>query len=494
MSGSKATGLAGAASGGAKATMAGQLVRLVLQLVGMVVLARLLPPSDFGLVAMVMVIVGIAEVFRDFGLSLAAVQAQQLSQGQRSNLFWLNTGIGLVLTTVSFIAAWPIAALYGEPRLIDITHLASLVFLLNGAAAQFRVALSRELRFGRLAVIEAATAAGGLGVALVVAIAGGEYWAIVMQPVATALLALLTLIVFVPWSPGKYDRAAPMRSLLGFGGFLTLATAITYASRNVDSLLVGLRFGPAALGLYDRAYQLVAYALGNLEGVATRVAQPVLSRVQAEPERFRRYLLAGQSLLMQGTLLALGMAGAIASALIPLAFGERWAPMVPFFMAQLVAGAFASAARATYWCFLATGKTKSQLQYTLIVRPVQIAIIVIGLAFGPYGIVIAYATSNALLWLSGLAWISRWGTMPVRAMLGTASTSLLGYGAAATLGAVATNLLLPQGPFLAGSAGAVGFIACLGVLIALWPAFRRQVLTLRALRKGPRGQTDLEGN
>ncbi|KAA9159725.1 lipopolysaccharide biosynthesis protein [Microbacterium lushaniae] len=494
MSETPTIGLAGAASSGAKVTMAGQFARLLIQLVGTVVLARLLSPADFGLVAMVMVIIGIAEVFRDFGLSLAALQAKQLSQGQRSNLFWINTAIGLLLSAAAFGSSWLIAALYGDPRLAAIGQVASVVFLLNGASAQYRVSLARELRFGRLTAIEVTSAACGLSVAIAVAAGGGGYWAIVLQPVSTALLGLIALVALVRWSPSWYDRGAPMRSLIRFGGYLTLATGITYASRNVDSFLVGLRYGATTLGLYDRAYQLVAYALGNLEGVATRVAQPVLSRLQEEPERFKRYLLAGQALLMQATLMAFGLTGSVVVALIPLVFGDEWAPMVPFLVAQLAAGAFASAARGTYWCFLASGRTKSQLQFTLLFRPIQIGMIVGSSFFGPYAIAVTYVLSNALLWLAGLGWVSRWGFVPVRSMMTTAVTAIVGYGAASVLGAVTTNTLLPIGYFGAAAVGALVFAAAVGVLYLLWPGFRSQIQSLRLLRRPRRGMADREGD
>ena len=129
---------------------------------------------------------------------------------------------------------------------------------------------------------------------------------------------------------------------------------------------------------------------------------------------------------------------------------------------------------------------------TLIARPVQVAVIVAGSAFGAYGVAIAYASSNAFLWLFGLAWVSRWGTMPVRAMFSTAGTSVLGYATAAAVGAAASEFLLPSGRAVAIGGGAVVFAATLGLLIALWPGFRRQVLTLRALR-APRGRSGLEG-
>ena len=123
-------------------------------------MARLLSPADFGLFAMVMSIAGIAEVFRDFGLSQAAVQAPVLTAQQRSNLFWINSAIGATLAVAVFLSSWGIAALYGQEELAPLAQLASVAFLLNGLATQFRASLNRALRFRALAITDVARCGG----------------------------------------------------------------------------------------------------------------------------------------------------------------------------------------------------------------------------------------------------------------------------------------------------------------------------------------------
>jgi PST family polysaccharide transporter len=119
------------AAGGALVTMGGQLAKIAVQFGGVILLARLLTPRDYGLVTMVLAIVGVGEVLRDFGLSSAAIQARHLSRGQRDNLFWINTAIGLVLALVVFLMAGRIAAFYGEPLLRGLAQAIALTFLLN---------------------------------------------------------------------------------------------------------------------------------------------------------------------------------------------------------------------------------------------------------------------------------------------------------------------------------------------------------------------------
>nr|MBW4043298.1 oligosaccharide flippase family protein [Acidobacteriota bacterium] len=139
----------------------------VLQLASLVVLARLLLPADYGLITMAAAVIGVAAVIGDFGLSLAAIQAPHLSQQQKANLFWLNTGIGALVGLLVAASSPLIAGFYGEPRLVPVTVSLGSVFVLNGAAVQFKVELNRRSRFRALGIIDLGSQAFALGVAIV---------------------------------------------------------------------------------------------------------------------------------------------------------------------------------------------------------------------------------------------------------------------------------------------------------------------------------------
>lgn len=143
-------GLGERAAKGALITFSGQFARILLQVVSVVVLARLLTPHAYGVVAMVLAVIGIGEIFRDFGLSSAAIQSKTLSRGQRDNLFWVNAGIGLVLATIVFFAAPLIAIIYRHPEVEPLARALSLTFLMNGLATQYRADLNRRLKFMQL--------------------------------------------------------------------------------------------------------------------------------------------------------------------------------------------------------------------------------------------------------------------------------------------------------------------------------------------------------
>ncbi|WP_018988203.1 lipopolysaccharide biosynthesis protein [Aromatoleum toluclasticum] len=461
------------AARGALLTMSGQACKILLQFGGIVVLARLLSPGDYGLLAMVTAIVGIGEVLRDFGLSSAAVQAPSVSAAQRSNLFWINSAIGLLLALAVFAAAPAIAAFYGQPALQPIAQALAPTFLLNGFATQFRAQLNRDMRFGRLAVAEVGGQAFGLAAGVTLALRGHGHWALVAQQLGQALATLLLLAVTSGWRPGLPSRGADMGAFLRYGSNLMGTQLVVYASRNIDALLIGQRFGAELLGLYNRAYQLLMLPLNQINVPATSIALPVLSRLNDDPARYARFLLHGQSVMLHATVAIFAFACAQAEPLIVLVLGPQWAAAVPIFQILAAGGAFQVAAQASYWVFLSKGLTGSNLRFTLVSRVLLIAGIVFGAQWGTQGVATAYSLGVALAWLGGLVWLRGSGA-PVAAMGGNALRAMLAYG---LCGLASAALSLTWASSLGGrlAVGAGTMLAAFLLLLALWPAFRRSV-------------------
>ena len=463
------------AASGALVTMGSQLAKIAVQFGGIVLLARLLTPRDYGLVAMVVAIVGVGEVLRDFGLSSAAIQAKHLSRGQRDNLFWINSGIGLVLATIVFLSADAIADFYREPLLRHVAQAISVTLLLNGLTTQFRAHLNRELRFGRLAFADVSGQILGLGAAVAAALAGWGYWALVVQALVQASTLLALMALATRWLPGLPKRNAEMRGLLRFGGNLVASQLLIYFSTNLGQILIGNRLGPAPLGNYNRAFALLMMPLTQLNAPATTVALPVLSRLQGDPARYSAFLLRGQATLMHFIIAIFAFACAQAGPLILLVLGQRWAMTVPIFQILVVGGMFQAAGYAAYWVFLSKGLTGPQLRYSIVSRTLVISCIVIGSQWGVLGVASGYACGLVASWPLVLWWLHRTSDAPVRGMLfgglrAIAAYSLCGfasYAASARFAGASLPLQLLIG------------IAALGAAFALlclaWPAFRRDV-------------------
>ncbi|MEU1971722.1 lipopolysaccharide biosynthesis protein [Microbacterium sp. NPDC019599] len=476
-------GLGKIASRGAAVTLVGQILRVTLQLAGIVLLARLLSPTDYGVTAMVLAIIGVGEILRDFGLSSAAIQAKTLSVGQRTNLFWINVGIGAVLTTIVAALAVPIADFYGDPRLLGVTLALAPTFLFNGIATQFRADLNRRFRFGQLAGVEIFAQACALGIALMLALWGWGYWALVAQQVIQAFLQVVILPFLARWLPGLPRRGEPMRSLLTFGGGLVTAQLLVYASRNVDSLVIGRMFGAQSLGYYNRAFQLMLLPLNQVNAPSTRVALPTLARLQDQPKRYAEFILFGQTILLNLVSLILAFSIAQAPAVISISLGPQWAPSVPIFQVLAIAGFFQAAAYATYWVVLSQGLMKRYLTYTIVSRPLVIGLIVVGAIWGVQGVAIAFAVGNALLWPIGSFWIVRGSIAPaLRLFLGSLRT-LVVYGIAAAVSFASTIAIPEEQAIVRLVVGFVTLLAALAIVALVFPPYRRDVLAMASARR-----------
>lgn len=472
------------AARGVLLTVSAQLVKIGLQVGGVVVLARLLTPGDYGLVAMVTAIVGVAEIFRDFGLSAAAVQAKRLSRAQRDNLFWLNTAAGgllavLVITCAPLIALW-----YGRSELTDLARVLSLVFLMNGMTTQYRAGLNRELRFSHIAVVDIAAPIVALALAIVVARAGGGYWSLVAQQLATSFVLLVGAVAFARWIPRLPRRREPMGDLLTFGWHLAGSQLVGYVGNNVDSLTVGYRFGAEPLGLYNRAFQLLMTPLGQLRQPTTTVALPVLSRLKEDREGSDRYVQRGQLALGLTLVAGLGVVVGAASPITSIFLGGQWLQVEPILRLLAVAAMFQTLAYVGYWVYLAHGLTKELLQYTLISVPIKIICILVGSHWGVVGVAWGYAVAPALAWPLSFWWLARKSSIAVGKLFAGAGRILVlsSFVAASSYAAC----VLAQGWSRWPQLGlAIAFAGAVYSVTMLVPKFRRDVLgVLEIARRG----------
>lgn len=248
---------------GGLAKLFGQGGNFVLRLSFMAIVARLLKPEDFGLVAMVTVITAILDLFASAGLSAATVQKSTINKEQISTLFWINICFGLMLSLMCVVIAPAIVAFYREPRLFWVTIALGAGFIFNSAGVQHLALLQRRLDYAKLAGIEVFCQLISLSIGVGVAIAGYGYWALVAA--AVSLPAAMTFSVWIAtrWVPGWPRRNVGVRSLLHFGGTLTINGVVSYVTYNFDKFILGRVWGAGPLGYYGVASQLVNIPTSN---------------------------------------------------------------------------------------------------------------------------------------------------------------------------------------------------------------------------------------
>lgn len=420
--------LAATAARGGAITLGSQLLKLVLMLASTVILARLLSPRDYGLVAMVVAIIGVGEIFRDFGLSMAALQAKDLTRGQQSNLFWLNAGVGALLTGLCFGSSFLIAGFYGETELVGIAQVLSWTFLLNGLSTQFKVAINRDLRFATLVLVDLVPYVLAFGAAVWIALATNSYWALVMQQAVVAVVTLVLAVCLARWWPGMPDRAAPMKHLVSFGVSFATTQLLSYATRNVDSIAIGRVWGSTSLGFYDRAYNLLTLPLTQINTPMSRVAVPVLSRLRDEDERFISYLRRAQLVALYVTSTLLWTLVGLGGPLVEFVLGAQWRVAGEILAVLAIGGAFRALAQISYWIFMARGLAGAQLRFYLIAQPLLVVCILLGLPWGVMGVAVAHSIGYALFWAASLFWVGRAAKITVRPLFADAGRAIMWLG------------------------------------------------------------------
>jgi O-antigen/teichoic acid export membrane protein len=467
------------ASRGAAVTLAGQGIRILLQFASVTVLARLLDPRDYGLLAVGLVIVGIGEVMRDMGLSVAAVRAPELTARQRDGLFWVNASAGVVLAVVAFAAAVPIAAAFSEPELVPIARVLAVTFVLNGVAAQYRAGLSRELRFGGLAATDVSAQLVAFLVAVAAALLGAEYWALVAQQLAQGVVTLVAVVLLGRWVPGRPRRGAGLRPFLGFGSHITGTQFVYYLGNNLDNISLGLWAGPSALGVYNRGFQLLMSPLNQIRSPATGVAVPVLARIQDDLVRSGEYLKRGQLALGFTLVPALAVVAGTAAPVVHLVLGSRWAAVAPVLTLLAVAGSAQTLAYVGSWVYLSRGLSGALLRYTLVSLCLSAVCIAVGSQMGVVGVAAGYASAAVLEWPLSLWWLSRLTSIPVRALL-LGALRIMTCAVVAGLAAHIATVLTPSWPSVGRiAAGALAGLAVYAVA-TLIPRVRADVLDVLA--------------
>jgi PST family polysaccharide transporter len=370
----------------------------------MMILARLLSPRDFGLVAMATAITGFLVYFQDFGLSTAAVQSPSITREQTSMLFWINLSIGIFLTLLCVLTAPLLAAFYHEPRVQALTVVIAAGFLFNGAAAQHRAMLSRKMRIALLAATDLTATVLGIALGISMAALGFGYWSLAVMAVCPPFVSLVSVWSFGRWIPGLPKRGTGIASMIRYGSLLMADNIIIYIGYNMDKILLGRFAGAQALGFYGRAYQLINIPTANLNSAINAVAFPALSRLQGQPERLRSYFLKCYTLFLSLNIPITVACGLFGEDIIRIFLGPKWMDAVPLF--RLLAPTMVAMALINPPGLLlaATGRVKESLWIGLVIAPVLILGYAIGLPYGPVGVASGFSAAMLLLATPVILW------------------------------------------------------------------------------------------
>ncbi len=414
-------------------TSASSFADFALRIGSIAVTARLIIPEHFGLFMMVTAITAIVEQIRELGLSSATVQRQTLRHAEVSNLFWINTGTSLVLALLLLAAAPLIASYYREPRLIALTASLSINTFLGGFLVQHQALLTRKLKMGSTSLVRLLASVLSTGLCIGLAALDYGYWALVMREICRTVILVSGVWICLPWIPSLPDRRVSVRPLLNFGANLTIANILSSIAGALDRFLLGRLWGAAHVATYRQAYQLITAPNDQLLSPVYVVVHPTLSRLQGEPERFRRYF--GRLLMIVGfvTMPISLFTVVFAPEVTLLLLGPEWTASAPVVRILSISTFAMQCANCTFFVLLTTGRSRMYLKLSLMNQAASLTGILAGVSWGPIGLAVASATGTYLLLVPKVYLALRDSSFSMRDYFGTLRRPFV---ASAVMGAI----------------------------------------------------------
>lgn len=430
---------------GLRWTALSQMLQQVLNLGCSVVMARLLQPEDFGILAMACVFTGVVYFVLDMGLTAALVQRRDLGSVQISSIFWIDVLLGLTMTLVGWVSAGWIAEFYQNPAVQPVVLLLSCNFLVTSLSRTQAALLTRNMAYRSLELRTFISQLVAAIVAVALAIAGFGVWSLAARIVVAGLVGTLLLWSISPWRPRLEFQAAEIRELVHFGNDVLVGNLLAYLSRNADNLLIGRFVGATALGYYSWAYNLMMLPIHRFTQVLASAAFPALVHLQDDPGKLQRAWFRGVRLI--GAVVIPCMVGLIilAPQVVVVVYGSQWLPAVPVLQVLCVNGMIQSLGRIDSTVLLALGKTRLRLKLTIVSVALAMLAFLLGLPYGILGVALAYTLVS-----TGTAIFSTWKTLECLGVnLQQYAQTLTGV-VVATAGMGAVLIALTQLPLAAG--------------------------------------------
>ncbi len=372
-----------------------------------ILLAHLLLPRDFGLAGLAIVFSGIALGFSDVGLGAAIIQKKELTEEDRSTVFWVTAMVGGALTLVGVGISPLIASFFSNPQVMPLFSVLSLSFLFASLGQTQRALLTREMSFRSLELRNIAATVVGAVAALIFALAGFGAWAIIAQVVFTSGVSTLMLWTVSPWRPSLVFSRERFRPLGAFGLKTLMMRMLVWVNTNGDNLLVGRFIGSTALGIYAIAYNVMVLPTSNITAPLRDVLYAAFARLQHDSQRLGEVWLRVNNIA--GSLLVpafLGLA-AVAPDFVPAVLGPHWHAAIPVLQLLSLGGAAGSLQAFNGQVYQALGRPGLFLRFMCFGTAVMFGAFVVGLTWGVVGVAGSYAVARTIVLFANSIQMSR---------------------------------------------------------------------------------------
>jgi len=431
-------GLKGKAMRGAGISIFASTLSFFVHILSTVILARLLTPTDFGLIAMVTAFSLLLQNFGVNGFSEAIIQKENINHQTISTLFWVNAFLSAALTFIFMLLAPVLAWFYKSPPLTTITVFIAFSIIAAGMTTIHMAILRRNMQFYLASGISIIAMLVSITTTIVLAWLGWGYWALVANTVLHPLTTAVCGWLFCRWRPGKPGSLKALREILIFALHTYGNFTLNYFSRNIDKLLIGWQYGAQSLGYYKKAYDLFALPAGQLIVPIHNVALAALSRLTDDPDKYSHYYLNTLSIIAFIGMPLSAILTLTGKDIILLVLGSQWTKAGEVFCYFGASIGIMLIQSTQGWLHLSLGKPDRWFRWSILEGIIISCFFLVGLPFGIEGVAIAYSLSFYLLVVPCLWYAGR----PIKLNILSLFASIWRYFAAAILAGVFSYYVL----------------------------------------------------
>lgn len=376
-----------------------QVITQIIQFIVSAILARLLFPKDFGIIAMIVVFSNFLNVFQSLGMGSAIVQKKDLDEDHINSIFWIVIGLALFLTFLMVSASPLIAHFYKEPKLVKLTIALGTTFFITSLGIVPRSLFRREMQFKVLSLVNITVVSLAGFFAICLAFKGFGVWSLVYRQIASVTLGTILLLTIRKWKPKFSFHWQKIKDMFKFGANLTGFTFVNYFNRNLDNLLIGKFLGAQPLGYYNFSYNMMLYPVRQISGVLGRVFFPALSSIQDNLSRIREVYTKANFFISVITFPLMVGLFVLAPEFVKAIFGAKWINAIQIIKILSLVGLVQSLGTTIGWLYLIKGKTDIMFKWGVAKFIIIVVGFIIGLRWGVTGVALAYAIVTYLILL-----------------------------------------------------------------------------------------------
>lgn len=370
-----------------------------LQFIVNIILARILLPSDFGVIGMLAIFIAVSNTLIDGGFGSALIQKKEPTQIDYSTIFYWNILFSSFLYIVLYVCAPLVAEFYKMPLLSDVLKCIGLTIIIGSITSIQSTRLKKTLSFKTLAIVNIISYALSASFGVLLAFNNFGVWSLVYMTIVNGVIMLILLWSITRWHPSITFSIRSMRELFGFGGYILAANILQNICNNIQGIIIGKRFSATQMGYYSQAYKLDQIPSTSIPQVIVQVMYPVYSSLQDDESRLISILSMNIRVISFLIYPLLGLLILLAPDLIEFLYGVKWIPASPYFQILCVGGLFVALQNVNFYAVASKGKSKPLFYWSFYKWGFLIASILFGSSWGIFGLLWGMVISNINIYL-----------------------------------------------------------------------------------------------